>query len=91
MQELFPVLQEVLQGAMTRHVTSSGTQDGDDMKYYDDFLGDADLDAHNKTEVWLRIKILPFQSWHIYLYTFNCLMTVVLFFYNQCYTVFKWC
>ncbi|KAL8575183.1 hypothetical protein ACOMHN_042493 [Nucella lapillus] len=51
MQEMYYVLKGALQGAMTKHVTSSGTQEGDDMKYYDDFLGDADLDAHNKTEM----------------------------------------
>ena len=51
MQELFPVLKSALEGAVTRHVTSTGTEVGDDMKYYDDFLGDSDRDANNNTEV----------------------------------------
>lgn len=51
MQELFPMLKSALEGAMTLHVTSEGTEVGDDMKYYDDFLGDADRDANNNTEV----------------------------------------
>ncbi|XP_076465682.1 uncharacterized protein LOC143297295 [Babylonia areolata] len=51
MQEMYTVLKGALQGPMTKHVTSTGTEEGGDMKYYDDFLGDADVDAHNKTEM----------------------------------------
>jgi len=50
MQELFPVLKSALEGAMTRDVLSRGNDEGD-VKYYDDFLGDGDVDKNNQTKV----------------------------------------
>ncbi|KAK7505582.1 hypothetical protein BaRGS_00003327 [Batillaria attramentaria] len=49
MQDLYPRLRSVLEGPMTQHVVTTGTPEGQDMLYYDDFLGDADLDNNNNT------------------------------------------
>nr|KAG5712874.1 hypothetical protein BaRGS_007471 [Batillaria attramentaria] len=51
MQDLYPRLRSVLEGPMTQHVVTTGTPEGPDMLYYDDFLGDADLDNNNNTVV----------------------------------------
>lgn len=51
MQDVLPVLRSTLETSMTRDVMSKAKEEGEDMLYFDDFLGDGDVDKDNNTVV----------------------------------------
>lgn len=50
MEELLPRLESALQGPVTDEILKK-SQEFEDMIYFDDFLGDADVDSNNVTLV----------------------------------------
>ena len=61
METVYSTLRPALEGPMTQAVTSKARTLGQDMVYWDDFLGDGDVDEHNHTVVshrWLVIIIM---------------------------------
>nr|KAG5710699.1 hypothetical protein BaRGS_035101 [Batillaria attramentaria] len=51
MQEVFPILKSALEKNMTKDIMEKAKAEGQDMLYFDDFLGDGDVDKHNQTLV----------------------------------------
>lgn len=53
MRTVMEGLGSALKGNMTQHVISQSKMEGNDMIYYDDFLGDGDIDNNKKHVVSL--------------------------------------
>ena len=51
MREVHRILKPALEGTMTSDVMKKAKAMGPDMLYFDDFLGDGDVDEHNRTLV----------------------------------------
>lgn len=51
MQDVRAMFGSVLKGRVTQLLTDSYKVEVDDRIYYDDFLGDADIDSQNNTQV----------------------------------------
>ncbi|PVD26733.1 hypothetical protein C0Q70_14411 [Pomacea canaliculata] len=51
MQEVYPLLKAALETSMTQDVIAKAQQEGEEMIFFDDFLGDGDVDSHNRSVV----------------------------------------
>ena len=60
MLEVYKSLKPALEKSMTLDVTKKAKAMGQDMLYFDDFLGDGDVDKHNKTLVASALSVLVY-------------------------------